>query len=45
MAINRYAKGEFIVREGEEANSYYIIKKGEVNILKGKKVINTMKTG
>lgn len=42
LVVNRYAKNEYIVREGEDANSYYIIKQGELAVLKDNKVINTM---
>lgn len=34
-----FKKGEIIVSEGDVANSFYIIKKGKVSIIKGDKEV------
>ena len=40
-----YLKGQFICKEGELGSCMYIIKDGEVECLKGDKVIRTLKKG
>ena len=40
-----YLKGQFICKEGELGSCMYIIKDGEVDCLKGDKVIRTLKKG
>jgi CRP-like cAMP-binding protein len=34
---HNYRKGDYIVNENDQASSFYIIKKGEVNAIKGEK--------
>jgi len=40
-----YLKGQYICKEGEVGNCLYIVKDGEIECLKGDKVIRTLKTG
>ena len=40
-----YLKGQYICKEGEIGNCMYIVKDGEIECLKGDKVIRTLKTG
>ena len=40
-----YLKGQYICKEGEVGNCMYIVKDGEIECLKGDKVIRTLKTG
>ncbi|CAK90363.1 unnamed protein product (macronuclear) [Paramecium tetraurelia] len=40
-----FKKGEIIVSEGDVANSFYIIKKGKVSIIKGDKEVTQMNAG
>ena len=40
-----YNQGEYICRDGEIGNCMFIIKEGEVDVMKGKKVIRTLKKG
>lgn len=40
-----FKKGEIIVSEGDNANSFYIIKKGKVSIIKGDKEVGVMSAG
>ena len=40
-----YLKGQYICKEGEMGNCMYIVKDGEIECLKGDKVIRTLKTG
>nr|CAH69748.1 cGMP-dependent protein kinase 13-3 [Paramecium tetraurelia] len=40
-----FKKGEIIVSEGDVANSFYIIKKGKVAIIKGEKEVSQMNSG
>ena len=40
-----FKKGEIIVSEGDVANSFYIIKKGKVTIIKGEKEVTQMSAG
>jgi CRP-like cAMP-binding protein len=40
-----YAKGEVIVKEGEQAVAFYIIVKGKVDIQKGDETINSLGAG
>jgi serine/threonine protein kinase len=40
-----YQKGEVIVNEGDKETSFFILAKGGVEVLKGGKVIGTMKQG
>ena len=40
-----YLKGQYICKEGEIGNCMYIVKDGEIECLKGEKVIRTLKKG
>ena len=40
-----YLKGQYICKEGEAGNCMYIIKDGEVECIKGEKIIRTLKKG
>ena len=40
-----YLKGQYICKEGEIGNCMYIVKDGEIDCLKGDKVIRTLKKG
>ncbi|EGR27103.1 hypothetical protein IMG5_201250 [Ichthyophthirius multifiliis] len=40
-----YQKGEFIVHENDQASSFYLIKKGEVNAIKGEQFVRTLQCG
>lgn len=40
-----YEKGQYICKEGEIGNCMYIVKDGEIECLKGEKVIRTLKKG
>ena len=40
-----YEQGQYICKEGEIGNCMYIVKDGEVDCLKGEKVIRTLKKG
>lgn len=40
-----YAKGEAIVKEGEQAVAFYVIVKGKVDIKKGEETINSLGVG
>jgi cGMP-dependent protein kinase len=40
-----YSKGQYICKEGELGSCMYIIKDGEIECLKGEKVIRTLKKG
>lgn len=40
-----YLQGSYICKEGEPGSCMYIIKEGEVNCIKGEKVIRTLKKG
>lgn len=37
-----FKKGENIVNENDAANSFYIIKKGKVGVIKGTQQVSTM---
>ncbi|CAD8110983.1 unnamed protein product [Paramecium sonneborni] len=45
LIILLFKKGEIIVSEGDVANSFYIIKKGKVSIIKGDKEVSQMNAG
>ncbi|CAD8044669.1 unnamed protein product [Paramecium primaurelia] len=42
LITTKFEPGETIVNEGDQADSYYVIKSGTVGVFKGKKQINTM---
>ncbi|KAM3140588.1 hypothetical protein pb186bvf_007400 [Paramecium bursaria] len=42
LITTRFQPGQHIVNEGDQADSYYVIKEGEVSVWKGKNKINTM---
>ena len=44
-SIREYKKGDFIFKEGEEADSFYIIKEGTVIVKKSDNVIAVLKSG
>jgi len=41
----KYAKGEEIVKEGEQAVAFYVIVSGKVDIMKGSEKVNTLGAG
>jgi CRP-like cAMP-binding protein len=41
----KYAKGEAIVKEGEQAVAFYVIVSGKVDIMKGTEKVNTLGAG
>jgi len=45
LILQRFNKGEAIVNEGDQANSFYIIKSGSVVALKGTKEVRKMVQG
>jgi cGMP-dependent protein kinase len=45
LTTQKFKKGEFIVAEGDPASSFYVIKSGEVAVLKGEKEIRKMVKG
>ena len=45
LMIHIYKAGDVIFNEGQEAGSMYIVKKGEVNCMKNKKVVRVLKRG
>lgn len=45
LSTQKFKKGEFIVVEGDPASSFYVIKSGEVSVLKGEKEIRKMGKG
>jgi CRP-like cAMP-binding protein len=40
-----FEEGEEIVREGEECDSFFIIKNGSVNVVKGEKTVSVLSKG
>ena len=45
LICQKFQKGEMIVNEGDDANSFYLIKEGNVVVLKGTKEIRKMTVG
>ena len=45
MIKEKYKKGDFIFKEGEIGDKFYLIKKGKVNVLKNNKIIREMENG
>ena len=45
LTTQKFKKGEYIVVEGDPASSFYVIKSGEVAVLKGDKEIRKMEKG
>ena len=45
MIKKKFEKGEFIFKEGEIGDKFYLLKKGKVKVLKDKKVIREMEEG
>lgn len=45
LSTQKFKKGEFIVAEGDPASSFYVIKSGDVSVLKGDKEIRKMGKG
>jgi CRP-like cAMP-binding protein len=41
----RFAKGQIIVKDGEQAVTFYIISTGKAEVTKGKKTLATLKAG
>lgn len=42
LITTKFISGQNIVNEGDQADSFYVIKSGEVQILKGDKLIRKM---
>ena len=45
LITSKFSKEEFIVTEGESADSFYLIKQGSVSVWKDKKLIRNMSEG
>lgn len=45
VVILRYSPGQVIVNKGDSADSYYLIKEGEVGCYDGDKFIRNLATG
>ena len=45
MIKKKFIKGEFIFKEGEIGDKFYLLKKGKVKVLKNKKIIREMEEG
>ncbi len=45
LTTQKFKKGEYIVVEGDPASSFYVIKEGEISVLKGDKEIRKMEKG
>lgn len=42
LITTKFDAGSYIVKEGDQADSYYVIKSGEVTVWRGKQKINKM---
>ena len=45
MKKEKFKKGDFIFKEGEIGDKFYLIKKGKLNVIKNEKIIREMENG